>query len=271
MQYSTSPTVWHLPSHVIGRTVLHFASLDSTSNYAAALGEDHTNDGTVVLADDQTAGRGQQGRSWLCPPGSGVLMSVLLFPPAGLRRPALLTAWAAVAVVETILEMTGLQAQIKWPNDVLIRGRKTCGILIESRPTAGPNMTVVAGIGLNVNQPAEVFEGAELPTATSLAIMAGRTLVTADVARCLIRHLDDGYERLRTGDHHTLEAAWKAGFELVGRRVIVECHDRMVRGRLFDMRWNGIELELEDGSRRVLMPESVRHIKSEPGTIPEAT
>src|SRR5206468_7692987 len=87
----------------------------------------------VVLAREQTAGRGQHGRAWQAPAGSSVLLSVLLCPPPALRRPALLTAWAAVSVCETILQLTGLQAKIKWPNDVLIRGRKVCGILIESK------------------------------------------------------------------------------------------------------------------------------------------
>src|SRR5207245_2431978 len=108
----------------LGRRVLVFDQLDSTSTYAAGLAGDPANDGMVILAREQTAGRGQHGRTWSAPAGSSVLLSVLLFPPPELRRPAILTAWVAVSVCETILKLTGLQAKIKWPNDVLIRGKK---------------------------------------------------------------------------------------------------------------------------------------------------
>ena len=137
---------WTLPTRRLGQRVLVFESLESTNNQAARLAQTPDSEGLVVLAREQTAGRGQQGRRWLCPAGMGVLLSVVFSPPLALRRPALLTAWAAVAVSETIRETTGRQAQIKWPNDVLLEGHKVCGILIEQ------GQATVAGIGLNVNQ-----------------------------------------------------------------------------------------------------------------------
>src|SRR5438067_7450290 len=147
---------WQLDTRRLGRRVLVYDRVDSTSTRAAALAVDPANDGVVILADEQTAGRGQYGRTWTCPGGAGVPMSVLLFPPPALRRPAVLTAWAAVSVCEVIRQTAGLQARIKWPNDVLIQGRKVSGILIEqSRGT-------VAGIGLNVNQSAAAFAQAGL-------------------------------------------------------------------------------------------------------------
>src|SRR5262245_17248228 len=134
--------IWHLDTRHIGRRVLVFDQLDSTNSQAAALAEDAANAGVIVLADTQSAGRGQHGRSWQCPASKGVLLSVLLFPPVPLRRPVLLAAWAAVAVCETIRDCTGLDSTIKWPNDILIRGKKVCGILIEQ------GRGTVAGIGL---------------------------------------------------------------------------------------------------------------------------
>ena len=133
----TPRDIWHFDTRRLGRCVLVFDRLDSTSNVAAALAGSADGDGLAVLADEQTGGRGQHGRTWTCPAGSGVLLSVLLFPPAPLRRAAILTAWAAVSVCETVLELTGLEARIKWPNDVLVRGRKVCGILIEQRVVRG--------------------------------------------------------------------------------------------------------------------------------------
>src|SRR5580704_4589993 len=152
---------WRLPTKHLARRVLVYDRLDSTNSHAASLADDPANDGVAVLARAQSAGRGQHGRTWQCPEGMGILLSLLLFPPAELRRPVVLAAWAANAVCETIRRAINLEARIKWPNDVLIQGRKVCGILVEqARGT-------VVGIGLNVHQPPEVFEAAGLPSAAS--------------------------------------------------------------------------------------------------------
>src|ERR1700733_8142423 len=121
--------IWNLDTRRLGRRTLVFPQLDSTNNYAASLANDPANDGVAILADEQTAGRGQHGRTWTAAPKARVLLSLLLFPPPELRRPAILTAWAAVSVCETVRRVVGLQATIKWPNDVLLLGRKVCGIL----------------------------------------------------------------------------------------------------------------------------------------------
>jgi BirA family biotin operon repressor/biotin-[acetyl-CoA-carboxylase] ligase len=238
--------------------VFVFDRLDSTNSYAAMLASDRANDGVVVLAAEQTAGRGQHGRNWQCPAGSGVLLSLLLFPPDTLRRPALLTAWAAVSVTETIHQATGLQATIKWPNDVLLRGRKVCGILIEQ--TRG----TVLGIGLNVNQSAESLATALLPEASSLAVAAGARFDCADVARTLIAELDREYDALCRGDLQSLETRWREGIGLLGKDVVVECHDAVYRGRLRELAFGGLCLEVTPGETRRLLPESVRHLASEP-------
>lgn len=245
---------WQLDTRRLGRRVLVFDRLDSTNTHAAGLAHDPTNEGLVILANEQSAGRGQHGRTWTCPPGAGILLSVLMFPPPALRRPVLLAAWAAVAVCETVRLTTGQQARIKWPNDVLVRGRKVCGILIEqSRAT-------IAGIGLNVNQSAESFAAAKLPDAGSLALFATEPLGTHDVARLLIAQLDEEYDRLCSGDLGTLEARWKWHSGLLGKTVAVECHDTEHTGRLLDMTWDAVVVQTEE-STRLIRPETVRHIR----------
>ena len=246
---------WSLPTRHVGRHVLVYDSVDSTNTVAAALSSDPDNAGTVVLAAEQTAGRGQHGRQWECPAGAGVLMSVLLFPPPHLRCPAILTAWAAVSVCETIRHVTGLQARIKWPNDVLIRGKKVCGILIEQ------GAATVAGIGLNVNQPAQAFNAPGLTDGRSLRLFTGTTHDCADVARLLVAQLDEEYQRLVQGDLATLEACWKWRLGLLGRRVAVECVDRVYYGRLRDVAFAGLHLKSDDGKNLHLTPESVQHLE----------
>ncbi len=245
---------WQLPTQRLGRRVLVFERVDSTNTVAASWAQDPANEGLVILADEQTAGRGQQGRRWECPPRVGVLLSVLLFPPPILRRPALLTAWAAVSVCEAIRQTTSLQARIKWPNDVLLRGRKVCGILIEqARGT-------VAGIGLNVNQSAESLAAAGLLEAVSLAALTGQTLDTRQIARVLIHQLDEQYEQLCQGDLTTLEACWKWRLGLLGKSVTAECPDGLHHGRLRELTWEGVALELPSGQTMRWLPESVRQL-----------
>jgi BirA family transcriptional regulator, biotin operon repressor / biotin---[acetyl-CoA-carboxylase] ligase len=245
---------WQLETHHLGRRVLLFDRVESTNTLAAGLAGDRANDGLVVVADEQTAGRGQHGRTWTCPPGAGILMSVLLFPPVEVRRPVILAAWAANSVCETILEITGFEARIKWPNDVLLRGRKVCGILIEQA------LGTVVGIGLNVFQTAETLTEAQLPEASSLAVFAGGPLHRWDVARRLIAKLDEEYVRICAGNLTTLEAAWKRRTELLDQHVLIECQDQDYRGRLRELGWDGLVVELARGDSVRLQPEQVKHI-----------
>jgi BirA family biotin operon repressor/biotin-[acetyl-CoA-carboxylase] ligase len=253
---------WHLDTSRVGRRVLVFDRLDSTSSYAATLAGDTAHDGLAVLAREQSAGRGQYGRIWGCPPNAGVLLSVLVFPPAELRRPALVTAWAAVSVCESVRALTGLQARIKWPNDVLVRGQKVCGILTEQVLGASGAGGIVVGIGLNVNQSAETFAAVGLTEAASLAVLTGENRPCADVARALLGQLDEEFDRLCQGDLATLEACWKWRVGLLGKQVVAECAGGSHRGRLLELGWDGVQLELTGGELLCLPPETVRQLRA---------
>ena len=253
----------------IGRRRLHLESTDSTNARAAELARDPAHTGTVVTADHQLQGRGQYGRTWESPPGVNVLLSALVFPPADLRRPAALTAFAAVAVAETILIATGRQSSIKWPNDVLLDGKKVCGILIEcaaggARPGADETIEphAIVGIGLNVNQSVDDFATASLPDATSLSIAAGQRLGVQEVTELLIRNLDTEYGGLLDGKLSDLERRWAAQVGLLERPVAAELMDGTeVRGHLATMTLRGLALLQGDGKSRHLQPEEVRHLR----------
>lgn len=248
---------WSLDTRRLGRRVLVYDRLDSTNNLAASLASDPANDGLAILADEQTAGRGQHGRTWLAAPGQSVLLSLLVTPPPELCRPAVLTAWAAVAVCATIQQIIGVSPRIKWPNDVLLRDRKVCGILIES--AAGPSRFVV-GIGLNVQQNAATFDAAGLTEAISLAQLTAHPLDTHAVAADLIRQLDRDYDALCQGNLARLETHWRQHLGLLGKQVVAECADATHHGRLIDLSFHGIELALAGERSLMLVPERIQHL-----------
>ncbi len=252
---------WFLDTQQLGRRVQVYRRLDSTNRLGLALAQDKGNHGLVLLAREQSAGRGQHGRTWTAPADSSVLLSVLLFPPPWLQRPALLTAWAAVSVCALIQKSANLQARIKWPNDLLLQGRKVCGILIEQRADGQGNLATVAGIGLNVNQPADFFARADLPLATSLAVCTGQERDVADLARLLVQELDQAYHQLCLGERAALESSWKRRLGLLGRLVRVETADQVVTGRLLEATFDEVALGRADGKVWQLPPEAIRHLE----------
>jgi len=222
---------WRLNTRQIGRSIAVWYRVGSTNDVAADASHTPSNHGLVVLAEHQTAGRGRLGSRWVAPPETAILMSVLLFPPPRARSLGLLTALGAVAVAELIREELALTAVIKWPNDVLVGGRKVCGVLVEELARrarralkASPNgqrlartqaalpaaRPVVIGIGLNVNLPAAEFPPELAGSATSLMALCGRALDRSELARSLIRRLDQLYcNAIEQGDQAVV-GRWEA-------------------------------------------------------------
>jgi BirA family transcriptional regulator, biotin operon repressor / biotin---[acetyl-CoA-carboxylase] ligase len=253
----TPPTeTWSFNTSRIGRRVLVYDQLESTNTTAAELASDSDSDGLVVIAKHQTSGRGQYGRLWQSRPGHSLLMSALLIPPPELRRPVILTALAAMAVAEGIFDLTGIQARIKWPNDLLLNGKKGCGILIEQHGSHA-----VIGIGLNLNQSADDFAWAKLPDATSLSIVSGMQFELRSVAGVVLNHLDRRYGSLAKGDRLEMEANWNWRMGLLGQDVEVEFMDgSTMNGHVLEMDFNRLELASEDGTVHAIVPESIRHV-----------
>jgi BirA family biotin operon repressor/biotin-[acetyl-CoA-carboxylase] ligase len=248
---------WQFDTNRVGRRVLVFDSLESTNTMAASLVATEP-EGLAVVSEHQTAGRGQYGRVWHSRPGSSLLLSVVLRPPGEYCRPVVLTALAAVGVAEAILTLSGAQARLKWPNDLLVRGKKVCGLLIEQHAAA-----VIVGIGLNLTQTAEEFDAAGLPDAASLAMLSGRSVTIRDAAETVLRRLDREYGRLLDGERVAVEADWKWRTGLLGRQVTVHLNDgSTVSGRLFEMGFDGLELEVADGLFRVIVPETVAQVSA---------
>jgi BirA family biotin operon repressor/biotin-[acetyl-CoA-carboxylase] ligase len=248
--------VWSLDTVHIGRRVLVFGEVDSTNSLAARCAATE-NESVAIVADFQTAGRGQYGRTWQSRPLSSLLMSVVLRPPPALRRPVILTAFAAVAVADAIYACCCTQVQIKWPNDLLIRNKKCCGLLIELH-----GETAIVGIGLNLAQSSEELNAQGLPDATSLSAVAGKDFDLRAVCEAVLRALDGEYHRLVQGETTPVEAEWKWRVGLLGKQVEIELVDgAKVYGRLHEMGFGGLELELADGVFQCFLPERIAHLR----------
>lgn len=247
--------IWTLNHPHIGHTVHVYESVPSTNDLAATLSASPIHYGTAILADAQTAGRGTHGRTWHSQPGTSIIASIIIDPVLSPALPVIVTAWVTVAVAETIRELTGLRARIKWPNDVLIDGKKVCGILIERQAA------IVVGIGLNLNQTATDFQNANLPDATSLSLESGRPISRDDAAEMLFQKLDARYEHVRDSHWHNLETTWVDWVALTDQSVTVEHTDGSTSaGRVANLSFAGIMLESESGQLQQIQPERIRHI-----------
>ena len=180
---SASSILPRLETAWLGREWRHLATVDSTNSHAMRLVAGGAPHGTVVVAEAQTAGRGRLGRAWHSPPGAGLSLSMLLRPPVSVPEAPLLGLCAALALVRVLRRDHGLSALLKWPNDVLVSGRKAAGVLAEALIEEDRVLAAVVGVGVNVNgAPA----GPLRFPATSLAVETGRTVSRAAVAAALV-------------------------------------------------------------------------------------
>ncbi len=213
----------------LGRPVSYFPTTGSTNDVAHQLARDGAGDGTLVLADAQTAGRGRLERSWWAPPGTCLLFSLLLRPTIPLRRAGQLTMTLGLGAVGGIEQITGVRAYLKWPNDLVLHGRKLGGILAELRGEGERLDYAILGLGLNVNVAFDQGDGAEnratqppaslTETAVSLSMVLGRPVDRLSLLAAILAETEAWYDRLLTGESpHT---AWAARLDTVGQRVTV--------------------------------------------------
>ena len=219
-----------LDTSVVGRKVLCFEELASTNVMACELGEKGEPEGTVVIADRQYAGKGRLGRRWESPSGVNLYASILLRPEIPPWNAPQLTFVSAAATAETIAHMHDLPARVKWPNDVLIDGRKVSGLLNEMSGESERLNYVVLGIGVNVNMEASQFpEGLRNP-ATSLAMEKGASVSRFDLTCSLLQRLDSLYSLYLTQGFDPIRRRWEACCDLVGQLVEIDQQGRIERG-----------------------------------------
>jgi BirA family biotin operon repressor/biotin-[acetyl-CoA-carboxylase] ligase len=214
-----------LKTRFIGRNILYYPVITSTMDEARVAAAEGAEEGTIVLADEQTAGKGRLKRQWFSPPGDSILLSIILRPE--LAHLSQLTMVAALAVAQTIEKVTGLGPAIKWPNDVLIEGRKVSGILIESQVQGGQVKCAIVGIGLNVNLDPSALPQTAIP-ATSLRAATGHEVSRLEVLTSLLQGFEELYQGLRRGE--PIHQRWMGRLETLGKKVRVSLGDRVEEG-----------------------------------------
>ena len=202
-----------------GRSISFFEEIDYTHTAARRLAEEGAPEGTLVVADCQTGGKGRRGRQWFSPPGTGIWMTLLLRPRLAPDKVSAITLVAALSVCRAISEVTGLKTAIKWPNDLVVDGKKICGILTEMSLEPTRIHYVVLGIGINVNQTAFPED---LPHAYSLAMAAGHELSRETVIARIWECFEKDYETyLLTGDMSGLKQEYEKNLTNLGSEVLV--------------------------------------------------
>ncbi|MGH9750509.1 MAG: biotin--[acetyl-CoA-carboxylase] ligase [Candidatus Polarisedimenticolia bacterium] len=248
-----------LRSPQFGHRVFYYPSIGSTNDRALELLDGGEAEGAIVLAEEQTRGRGRRDRTWHSPARAGVYVSILLRPALAGGQTPLLTLLAAVAVARALREAGGVEARIKWPNDLVVGRRKIGGILAESRGHASPPREVVVGIGINGNQVPEEFPPEVRPQATSLRIETGRRCDRAAVLASVLEEFERRYTRmLREGPAGTLRE-WEGLAVAPGGRVVVEGPSGRREGNVAGVDAEGaLLLDTAAGRERIAFGEIVR-------------
>jgi BirA family biotin operon repressor/biotin-[acetyl-CoA-carboxylase] ligase len=218
-------------TEIVGRDIRVFEQTTSTNDVIEKLARDGVKEGVVVFAESQTRGRGRLGRKWISPARKGLWFSVLLRPNLRPQETTQLTVAAATALRRAIVSQTGLEPEIKWPNDIQLDGRKVAGILTELNAELDSVKYVILGIGVDVNLAASDFPHELRKTATSLRVEADRMIPRAELATVILQELDADYTRIVSGKFGAVADEWEAHCSTISRDVVIRIGERQIRGR----------------------------------------
>ena len=225
--------------------IIYFGETDSTNLRAKYLAAEGAREGTVVVAETQTQGRGRKGRTWFSPESEGIYTSIILRPPISPNEAPKLTLMASVAVAEALLSLTSLKINIKWPNDIMINGKKLAGILTEISTDMDRIDYVVIGVGVNVNTSRKGLHPDIRQTATSVFMETGKVFPRIALLRAYLEWLEIYYEAFKTKGFDPILNRWKHFADIIGRMISVDLMDSIRVGTVLDVDKDGF-LILQD-------------------------
>ena len=241
-----------LNTDIIGKDVFYFKSISSTNIYAKQLADKGIKEGVVVVADIQTHGRGRKNRAWLSPFG-GLWFSVILRPKILPEKGMFVTMVASIAIVQAVKEITGLIPVIKWPNDILINGKKICGILTEIDFKKNIINYVIVGIGINVNN--EINDEIK-EIASSLSIEVGSEISRTKLLKIIIGYFNKNYNNIINSDFDTIKKLWSSYAKIIGKVVKIKDNEKTISGIISDIDENGyLILKTNDNIHKIFNGE----------------
>ncbi len=257
-QLSANALTAGLQTRVLGRRIVYFERVGSTNDVAKQLADAGALEGTLVIADEQTAGRGRLGRAWIAPPHSSILMSLVLRPTLAPHQVGWVTMAVALGACVAIRAETGLAVHIKWPNDLIVREKKVAGILSEAGIAGEELEYVVVGLGVNVNFNASSIQG--IPAdATTLADELGKSLSRVRLVQALLHRIEAYYLRV----NENLVPEYSAHLSTLNQWVRVQTPVGIEEGLAERVNENGaLILRRADGSRIELLAGEVTLIKA---------
>lgn len=238
-----------LDSRRFGRELTFYSEVQSTQNAARDLAEAGAPEGALVVADHQSSGRGRMGRSWVSPPGKGIYMSMIMRPSVPIHCAPQLTLLTAVALCRSLRQLTNLDIGIKWPNDLLIDGKKISGILLESTAEDERLKYIIAGIGISVNLSEGDYPEEVLAKATSLRIASGKVFSRAAIIAEFLREWEALYDAFLQEGFGPIAALWESLSVSIGRTVRLTTPQGEMMGVPVGLEPSGaIRVRLEDGT-----------------------
>lgn len=248
-----------LHTSYIGKEIHYFKEVDSTNEVAKKLAEEGAQEGTIVIAESQTSGKGRLGKKWISPSG-GVWMTIVLRPDIPPHQAPQLTLVTGVAMAKTLDKECGLDVGIKWPNDILIGNKKVCGILTEAITNHKLDFVLV-GIGLDLNVDLDNFPPELREGATSLKRELHRDIPGVKLVQNFLTDFENLYDEFKAGNFPEILAEWRRLSKTIGRHVEVHKRGRVVTGEAIGVNKDGmLILEMEDGSLRKVMSGECIHL-----------
>ncbi|MGE8204307.1 biotin--[acetyl-CoA-carboxylase] ligase [Heyndrickxia sp. NPDC080065] len=236
-----------LNTNLLGNMIYYLESTDSTQKVAHQLSQEGCPEGTLVIAEEQTNGRGRLTRQWHSPKYTGVWMSLVLRPKLPPQKAPQFTLIAAIAVVQAIEELISVIPEIKWPNDILINGKKVTGILTELQADSDKIHSIIIGIGINVNQAETDFPDELRSIATSLAIESGNKLSRSTLIQHILANLEKYYEIYMERGFAPLKILWESYAISIGKEIIARTVTGSISGRAIGISDEGV-LKIQDSN-----------------------
>lgn len=239
-----------LKTKVLGQHIHYEDSVDSTQKIAVRLSVNGVPEGTAVIAEEQLVGRGRMDRRWHSPKYTGIWMSLILRPTIPIYKTPQLTLITAVAIVQAIEEMTNLKPQIKWPNDILMNGKKVTGILTELQAEADKVSSIIIGIGINVNQKTEDYPPELQDIATSLLIEQGEPVNRAALIRAVFTRMEQLYFLYLEKGFTPIKLLWEGYAISIGKRIVARTLTGNIEGIAKGITEDGV-LIIEDDNGEI--------------------